>query len=92
MSCPLLVAENDNEKQITIYPNPSIGIISFNLPIQYTGVVQVEITDALGQVISLGASSNMGKVEMDLSHLATGVYSLSVLAGEIRFTQRIIRE
>ncbi|HRG00795.1 MAG TPA: aryl-sulfate sulfotransferase [Bacteroidia bacterium] len=59
---------------ISIYPNPSTGIVDINFNYQKFNIVNVNVYDMFGKVVS--TSENNWR--LDLSHLSNGVYTLSI--------------
>ncbi|HEY9176144.1 MAG TPA: T9SS type A sorting domain-containing protein, partial [Flavipsychrobacter sp.] len=80
---------------ITLYPNPNTGKFILEGSILYNGSVQLEISNALGQVEYTGelvTENNSLHKEMELSHPTPGIYFLKIKTadgtGVIRFTVR----
>lgn len=77
------IAENA-ENAFSVYPNPSTGIFTLNLPASGS---TVEVYDVLGNVISSVKYTNAGTVQLDLSAQAEGVYFIRVNGQN---TQRLV--
>jgi hypothetical protein len=92
MSCPLSVGEQPEEKVISAYPNPSTGTLIIELPSTVSGPVQIEIVNTLGEVFYSDAVAASGRIELNISNLARGVYFVHVIEGEERYSQRVIRQ
>ncbi|MBK9759608.1 MAG: T9SS type A sorting domain-containing protein [Flavobacteriales bacterium] len=70
---------------ISLYPNPSNGQITLNAATAAKHIV--EVVNALGEVV---ATSNFNlNLNMDLSNLAKGVYSVRVSTDKASFVQRV---
>ena len=70
---------------ISLYPNPSNGQITLNAATAAKHIV--EVVNALGEVV---ATSNFTlNLNMDLSSLAKGVYSVRVSTDKASFVQRV---
>jgi hypothetical protein len=85
------VAENTNEQNLSIWPNPSDGIINFALT-NYNGEVEVNVMTLQGQtvlssVFDAGVSSNYS---IDLSSLPKGVYLLKTTGEDLSVLKQII--
>lgn len=65
------VTSVNNSENIVVYPNPSSNI--FHCEIPGTGLVEFNISDVSGRIF-ISKNFNSGKNEIDLSHLANGVY------------------
>ncbi|MBI1838024.1 MAG: T9SS type A sorting domain-containing protein [Flavobacteriia bacterium] len=75
---------NELESNISIYPNPSTGIINLNLDKEY----QVEITDVLGNQIYCFSDLKVGQI--DLSSLSTQIVLVSIKSNQVSITKRIL--
>ncbi len=67
--------EHINDFDLTVYPNPSMGIVTFNLeniaPISNN--IQLNIYSSMGQNVFTQALE-FGKNQFDFSHLKSGIY------------------
>lgn len=59
---------------VSIYPNPSTGIVDLNFNYQKFKAVNVTVYDMFGKIVN--TSENNWR--LDLSHLSNGVYTLSI--------------
>jgi hypothetical protein len=69
-----VVDENEGETKVTIFPNPTNGIIH----IEGVTASEVQVYNALGQVVKTVRGTN----EVDLSGLAEGIYLLRIMDAE----------
>jgi hypothetical protein len=70
-------------RAVSVYPNPSASG-RFALQVATANAAQglaVEVTNSLGQRVYAGAAKDNARTELDLSHLASGVYTLKVKNG-----------
>ncbi len=76
---------------ITVYPNPSSGLFTVELPETTTGTI-ISISDMLGKTIETRSLNNNQpqKVIFDLSHVAAGSYIIKVNAGITTFRDKIV--
>jgi len=79
MSIPYYITvgidEISNELNISIYPNPNAGILNIAVSFDNITDVNVEITDALGQlVLNTNLNGNINSKRIDISHLTDGMY------------------
>ncbi|MDB5264031.1 MAG: C-terminal target protein [Adhaeribacter sp.] len=72
------------EAALTVFPNPSPGVI--NLSGAYD---QVCLTDVTGKVIFCKTSAEAGR-QLDLSHLAKGMYLLRFTHQHITITRKVV--
>lgn len=71
-------------RAVTVYPNPSATGV-FNLAIAGANAqkgLEVEIVNTLGQRVFAGSARDNFTTQLDLSHLANGLYHLKVKNGE----------
>lgn len=92
MSCPMNVQEQDHHERFEVYPNPASDFISISLPSVYSGKIEVHITNMLGEVFAGTLNASNGRIELSVKDLAAGVYFVTVIAGEERYIQRIVRQ
>jgi hypothetical protein len=93
----LLDAETEEFRAGTLnmYPNPTSGSCTIELPATREGVYTIEVIDVLGKVVrTQPADSRMngGKAEADLSGLASGIYTVRVMGENVVYTARVVRE
>ncbi|AII52180.1 T9SS type A sorting domain-containing protein [Hymenobacter sp. APR13] len=69
-------------RSISMFPNPSQGQVTLDIrDAKAKGAMQVQITNALGQVVHTAAVRDNAENKLDLSGLATGMYVLRVQSG-----------
>ncbi len=64
------------KKELTIYPNPSDGV--FLLGWKESGMVEITVLDALGQVTLQKRVFAQADIRLDMSHLPQGLYQVIV--------------
>ena len=88
---PLNVQTEENQNsQISIFPNPSNGLINIDLS-SYTSSSQINIFNALGELV-YKSENCFTKKEIDLSKLANGVYSVEVFNKNQKSINKLIIE
>lgn len=75
------------KKDIAVYPNPTKGQINFNLPSE-NGTFNINVYDQLGNLVYSEARANGGNVNLNLDHIANGVYMLEVTHENVQYIQR----
>jgi bilirubin oxidase len=73
------LAEKNETEQVTVYPNPSSGLVQFRTSF---GVRSVEVTDNLGRTVLQAASTGERTGTVDFGSLPAGVYTLTLRNGE----------
>ncbi|TNF30545.1 MAG: T9SS type A sorting domain-containing protein, partial [Bacteroidetes bacterium] len=71
---------------VSVFPNPSEGLIQINVKDQ--GVYNVEVVNVLGETIYVGAMN--GNTSVDLSSYTAGVYMVRVSTEKAAYTERVI--
>lgn len=74
-----------NTTTISIFPNPANSEINIVLPSNDN--TQIEITNAMGQLIIKDQNKN----KIDISNLTNGLYFISVKQGQQSYTQKLIK-
>jgi hypothetical protein len=92
MSCPMNVLKPDQRDQFEVYPNPASEALTIMLPSRYSGKTEVHITNMLGEVFAGTMIAHNGQMELSVKDLAAGVYFVTVLVGDERYVQKIVRE
>ena len=79
----------ENNLGLSIYPNPTSGIVS----IKSKQLVNANVTvyDLNGRVL-LSTNINGTSSEINMSNLASGMYLFKVQAGNSAFTKRIVKQ
>jgi hypothetical protein len=79
-----------NSTGLKVFPNPSTGIFTITIPEVNEGA-QVIISDMQGKVVSTRNTAEK-IVSMDLSHLPAGNYTVSVFAGDKKYSEKVVKE
>jgi lysyl endopeptidase len=79
-----------NLSSVSIYPNPTNGMLTIDFTHVNADVISVELRDVTGRVISKAFNIN-GKVMLDLSNEATGIYFVKINTAEGTLTRKVIR-
>jgi hypothetical protein len=78
---------NANDK-LSVYPNPSNGVVNINLKNTNSSTVAVSVSNVLGQEI-FSANTSQSNLTIDLSGKQTGIYYISIKTAEGIATQRL---
>ncbi|MCF8307569.1 MAG: T9SS type A sorting domain-containing protein [Bacteroidales bacterium] len=87
------IPEQEEAASVEVYPNPNDGSFNFIMQVDSPQKATIQIVNQDGkQVYSLKEISvnREYKKEMDLNHLADGVYFLKVITSGELFTQKIV--
>ncbi len=81
-------------QEVKVYPNPSTGIFNITIDRKIEGNSVVKVFDNVGkEVVSSvvsGSQFNSG-YELNLSHVASGVYTVQIQTGDSKVVKRIIK-
>ena len=69
---------------IVIYPNPTKDIITIETRLQ----IKIEVYDIMGQLLIDEENTK----HLDLSNLANGIYNLSIIYNNKRYSKQIIKQ
>ena len=89
---PLKLTDDDLSKHVSVYPNPNNGNFTVSAA-GFTGTVNMELTNSLGQVVLKDAFECYGgKAEHNINAqgVAAGVYMLRMNSGSSQTAQKII--
>jgi hypothetical protein len=84
------------ENGFSIYPNPARGDLYVNYTLKQSDYVSFEIRNAMGQLIRTEPSrkhpegKNIFVFNTDQLNLQSGVYFISILTGNKKYTQRLV--
>ena len=74
---------------VKFYPNPASDILNVELNLEAATDVSVNLINELGQVVLTSNTVTMDKVELNVSELANGVYTVKVLVDNKVVVKRI---
>jgi hypothetical protein len=81
-----------NESGFSVYPNPTHTTITFELPLNATGILQYEIVNLAGQITSKGSinADLIWEETKDVSNLAEGIYVLRLNTEHQQWTNKFM--
>ncbi len=83
----------DNELVLHVYPNPCADWFEVSLPVAETGSPQrLFVLDQKGSIVRSLAPAAQHPFRVDVSGLATGVYTVAVQAGERVLWARLVKQ
>ena len=86
ITCPTLaMAENFVSEKITIYPNPTNGII--NIPSEF-GIQKMVIYDLSGKILM---ERELHSEAVDVQNLSSGMYLMKLFAGDKNYQTKFIK-
>jgi len=78
----------EEDKSVSVYPNPTMGIININATDKITSL---QLFDLQGRILQTSAT-DINKVSLDISDRQKGVYFLKVTTEKGASVQKIIKE
>lgn len=76
---------------LSVYPNPTAGFVTLQLPEVSGADVMIQVLDVTGRVVQSESIWFENRAELDLTGRATGTYLIRVMAGEDQFLTRIVK-
>jgi len=84
---------NNNERLISIYPNPSNNILNITFNEQVNKEGKIEILNSLGEIVSIvNVDVNSNKILININDLSSGIYIVKLKSGNISYTEKLIIE
>jgi hypothetical protein len=87
------IYEHQDNLIISIYPNPTNGLVTINFEAVHSGRVEIKISDKNGKLITNHLEHHFnGKLSkvIDLQHLSAGIYFMQMITDEQVITKKII--
>lgn len=87
------LTSKDYENSFSIYPNPSSGVLTFEMNNAYNGKVEVMVYDLIGNnLINLNFSknTNLFQKQLSLQNLSGGIYHLLLNFDGRQFVEKLI--
>ena len=88
------VEENiGNYENVSVYPNPSSGILNVNFDVEKAGLLEVKLINLNGQIIKNEVVNNFNgqyKQSFDLSNEVKGIYILSIVSEKGKVNKKVV--
>ena len=79
-----------NNNLFSVFPNPTTGIVNFNIDFIQDNNLSIFISDIAGKKVDAVIKNNSGIYSADLSKLKNGIYFINVKTDFINITQKIL--
>lgn len=89
INCTVGVGDTWLDNAITIYPNPSNGIVNLDVETELTEQLVVEVANSIGQIIDTFTLNGSGIVTLDMNNEAEGLYYITIKSEDISITRKI---
>jgi hypothetical protein len=86
------IEENVLDRGLSIFPNPTNGILNVSMELPSAAVVNMTVVNMLGEVVyqqAQGFGSGAQQVTMDLNELSAGSYFLNLVADGVTATRKV---
>jgi len=82
----------ENNAAIQIFPNPSTGLLTINVPMEGNNESKIEIVNALGQIVMAASENFVGNIykEINISTQTSGIYCVIVKSGNDVWQGKVI--
>lgn len=77
---------------ISTFPNPTTGLVNIQLTDLETATTQIQVFNALGQIVLQKEVQEQTNIEIDLSNETSGLYILQIVNGDTQLSEKIIKE
>lgn len=89
-NCTLAVDNIENLNFMSVYPNPSKGVVTITIN-QYSGLVNIKLVDMLGRVVMKMDNEQFdNQKQVDLSGLQSGIYLIKVQGQGLDYADKIV--
>ena len=91
-TCTGVNENNDEANNISIFPNPTSGILNIDLEILHEGKATIQILNTLGEVLNTEVIS-LQNPTLNIEHLPIGIYFLKITGNNnTNITKKIIKQ
>jgi hypothetical protein len=85
-ACAVGVTEHNGNAAVSVYPNPNTGVFSVSTPQR----ASISVTDVSGRIVSV--AEGQGIFEVNINHLANGIYQVKVQTESGLSILKVIKE
>jgi hypothetical protein len=82
--------EEEQTSTFSIYPNPSKGHFTLQVPVENNTKYSVECFNAMGYSVLKREGVSLDKLPIDLSRLSRGIYIVKAIVGDKIYLQKIV--
>jgi len=90
LSSETLSVDGNDLGAISMYPNPATNEVFFELSSVQGASVDLELVNSLGQRLQQMSAGTSNRVSMDVSGYATGIYFVTIKAGGLSQTKKLV--
>ena len=89
---PLSIEDEQGNNPVVVYPNPFFDGLIFIKSKYLQGSIEIKIINTLGKVVYQNIKNSFNHLEIDLSSLSRGVYTLTVSSKSHKYSHKIIKQ
>ncbi|MBL4657355.1 MAG: T9SS type A sorting domain-containing protein, partial [Flavobacteriales bacterium] len=86
---PTEVEEINIQKEFSLYPNPSTGLVSLKISQDASSLALITVVNILGETV-LEAKASVGQVNLNLARFAPGIYMVNLEDKGVKTSKRLI--
>jgi D-alanyl-D-alanine carboxypeptidase len=86
----LAIHENSNGVNIKMYPNPCVNYLTIQVP-DAVHMAQVSISSVDGRKLVEHNKVDNGLIKIDMQHLATGTYMVSLSINNVHYNYKVVK-
>ena len=83
-------ASSEEITEVTVFPNPTTGKLTIQVPDGLEGNLTWTLTSAIGTKVEEGRMEQATTFEMDISHLYEGTYILNLVNNDLGVVSKMI--
>lgn len=83
------VAEHDNNRLLTIFPNPASDIITLNIDTKNNSALTMDIYTITGELVR-AETLKQNQQQVTISDLSNGIYLVSIKSNELTETKKLV--
>jgi hypothetical protein len=89
-AAPIATEDIALDEQIRVFPNPTSGQVTLEMPASLNEGLQIQVFNLQGQALQFReATSGQEQLELDLSNYPNGLYFLTITAGKETITKKV---
>ena len=88
---PTKIPELPKEENIVLYPNPTTGELHIQISDMRYVTSDIVIYDIFGRIQTIG-KSEIGKSEINISHLPAGIYFVKIGTGKEVISRKVVKQ
>ncbi|REE24820.1 putative secreted protein (Por secretion system target) [Winogradskyella pacifica] len=81
-----------NTVEFSMYPNPTINVVTINLKTSEIENLKITIYDVQGKRVAISKHQNLSIINLNTSHLSSGLYFVELESNSNRSIQKLIKE